>query len=162
MDCIPPGSSVHGILQARRLDWGAMPSSRGSSWPRDQTLVSCLSCIGRQILLPLAPPGKPNWRIVQFSPVTQSCPTVWDPMDCSTPGLPVHHQLPEFTQTHIHGVSDAIQPSHLRSSSSPPAFNLSQHQGPFQISHKITLISCVEHKGSIFVYFAKWSQNKSD
>ena len=56
-----------------------------------------------------------------FSSVTQSCPTLCDPMDCSTPGLPVHHQLPEFTQTHVHGVGDAIQPSHPLSSPSPPA-----------------------------------------
>ena len=55
-----------------------------------------------------------------------------DPMGCSTPGLPVHHQLPEFTQTHVHRVGDAIQPSHLLSSPSPPALNLSQHQGLFQ------------------------------
>ena len=54
------------------------------------------------------------------------------PMDCSTPGLPVHHQLPEPTQTHVHRVSDAIQPSHPLSSPSPPAFNLSQHQGLFK------------------------------
>ena len=66
---------------------------------------------------------------VQFSSVAQSCPTLVDPMDCSTPGLPVHHQLPELTQTHVHWVSDAIQPSHPLLSPSPPAFNLSQHQG---------------------------------
>ena len=58
---------------------------------------------------------------VQFSSVTQSCPTLCDPMDCSTPGLPVHHHLREFTQTHIHRVSDAIQPSHPLSSPFPPA-----------------------------------------
>ena len=57
----------------------------------------------------------------QFSSATQLCPTLCDPMDCSTPGLPVHHQLPEFTQTHIHRVGDAIQPSHPLSSPSPPA-----------------------------------------
>ena len=68
---------------------------------------------------------------VQFSSVTQSCPTLCDPMNCSTPSLPVHHQLPEVTQTHVHRVSDAIQPSHLLSSPSP-AFNLSQHQGLFK------------------------------
>ena len=62
---------------------------------------------------------------VQFS---QSCLTLCDPMDCSTPGLPVHGQLPEFTQTNVHWVGDAIQPSHLLLSPSPPAFNLSQHQ----------------------------------
>ena len=61
-----------------------------------------------------------------FSSVAQSCPTLCDPMNCSMPGLPVHHQLPEFTQTHVHRVSDAIQPSHPRSSPSPPAPNPSQ------------------------------------
>ena len=69
---------------------------------------------------------------VQFSPVSQSCPTLCIPMNRSTPGLPVHHQLPEFTQTHVHQVGDAIQPSQPLSSPSPPAFNLSQHQGLFQ------------------------------
>ena len=65
---------------------------------------------------------------VQFSSAAQSCPTLCDPMNRSTPGLPVHHQLPESTQTHVHRVSDAIQPSHLLSSPSPPAPNPSQHQ----------------------------------
>ena len=60
---------------------------------------------------------------IQFSSVTQSCPTLYDPMNCSMPGLPVHHQLPKFTQTHVHRVSDAIQPSHPLSSPSPPAPN---------------------------------------
>ena len=69
---------------------------------------------------------------LQFSSVAQSCLTLFDPMDCSTPGVPVHHQLTEFTQTHVHSVSDAIQPSHPLSSPSPPAFSLSQHQGLFQ------------------------------
>ena len=69
---------------------------------------------------------------VQFSSVTQSCPTLCDPMDCSMPGFPVHHHLPEPAQTHVHRVSDAIQPSHPLSSPSPPTFNLSQHQGLFQ------------------------------
>ena len=63
-----------------------------------------------------------------LSSVTQSCLTLCDPMECSIPGLPVHHQLPEFTQTHVHQVGDAIQPSHPLSSPSPPAFSLSQHQ----------------------------------
>ena len=69
---------------------------------------------------------------IQFSSVAQLCPMLCDPMDCSTPGFSVHHQLPEFTQTHVHQVSDAIQPSHPLSSPSPPALNLSQHQGLFQ------------------------------
>ena len=65
--------------------------------------------------------------IALFSLVAQLCPTLCDPMNFSTPGLPVHHQLPEFTQTHVHRVSDAIQPSHPLSSPSPPAPNPSQH-----------------------------------
>ena len=68
------------------------------------------------------------WNL-QFSSVAQSCLTLCNPMDCSTPGFPVHHQLPEPTQTHVHWVGDAIQPSHPLSFPSPPAFNLSQHQG---------------------------------
>ena len=68
----------------------------------------------------------------QSSSVAQSCPTLCDPMNRSTPGLPVHHQLPEFTQTHVRQVGDAIQPSHPLSSPSPPALNFSQHQGLFK------------------------------
>ena len=71
---------------------------------------------------------------VQFSSVAQSCPTLHDPMNRSTPGLPVHHQLPEFTQTHVHQVSDAIQASHPLLSPSPPAPNPSPHQGSFPMS----------------------------
>ena len=66
--------------------------------------------------------------MVKFSSVTQLCPTLCDAMDCSTPGLPVYHQLLEFTQTHVHTVGDTIQPSHPLSSPTPPAFNLSQYQ----------------------------------
>ena len=69
---------------------------------------------------------------VQFSSVAQSCPALCDPMNRSMPGLPVHHQLQKFTQTHVHQVCDAIQPSHPLSSPSPPAPNPSQHQGLFQ------------------------------
>ena len=69
---------------------------------------------------------------VQFSSVTQLCPTLCNPKNCSTPGLPIHHQLPEFTQTHVHRVSDAIQPSHPLSSPVPPAPNPSQYQSFFQ------------------------------
>ena len=69
---------------------------------------------------------------VQFSSVTQSCPTLFDPMNHSTPGLPVHHQLPEFTQTHVHRVGDTIQPSHPLSSPFPSAPNPSWHQSLFQ------------------------------
>ena len=80
---------------------------------------------------------------VQFSSVAQSCPTLHDPMNLSMPGLPVHHQLPEFTQTHVHRVSGAIQPSHALSSPSPPAPNPSQHQSLFQCvnsSHEVAKV----------------------
>ena len=88
MDCSLPGSSIHGIFQARVLEWGAIAFSE-------------------------------SLHSVPFSSVAQSCLTPCDPMNCSTPGLPVRHQLPEFTQTHVHQVSDAIQPSHPLSSPSP-------------------------------------------
>ena len=77
------------------------------------------------------------------SSVTQSCPTLCDPMDCSTPGFHVHHQLLETTQTHVHDVGDAIQPPHPLSSPSPPALNLSQHQGLCQrvgSSHQVAKV----------------------
>ena len=86
-----------------------------------------------------------NWILsqYQFSSVAQSCPTLCDPMNRSTPGLPVYHQLLEFTQTHVHRISDAIQSSHPLSSPSPPAPNPSQHQGLFQrvnSSHEVTKV----------------------
>ena len=89
-----------------------------------------------------------NWTdwwamFIPFSSVAQLCPTHCDPMNRSTPGLPVHYQLPELTQTHVHWVGDAIQPSHPLSSPSPPAFNLSQHQSLFQwlsCSHQVAKV----------------------
>ena len=75
--------------------------------------------------------------LCQFSSVAQSCSTLCDPMNCSTPGLPVHHQLLEFTQTHVHWVGDAFQPSHSLLSCSPPAPNPSQHQS-FPMSEHFT------------------------
>ena len=102
-----------------------------------------------------------NLYSVQFScSVTQPCLTLCDPMNCSTPGLPVHQQLPEFTQTHIYWVGDAIQPSHPLSSPSPPAPNPSQHQGLFQWvnslhevakywSFSFSIIPSKEHPGLI-------------
>ena len=79
----------------------------------------------------------------QFSSVAQSCLTLCDPMDCSTPGFPVHHQLWELTQTHVQRVGDSIQPSHPLSSPSPPTFNLSQHQSLFKSvnsSHQVAKV----------------------
>ena len=81
--------------------------------------------------------------VFQFSSVSQSCPTLCDPTNRSMPGLPVHHQLPEFTQTHVHWVRDAIQPSHPLLSPSPPALNPSQHQSLFQwvnSSHEVAKV----------------------
>ena len=79
----------------------------------------------------------------QFSSIAQLCLTLCNPTDCNMPGLPVYHQLSEFTQTHVHWVSDAIQPSHPLSSPSPPTFNLSQHQGLFtwvSSSHQVSKV----------------------
>ena len=79
-----------------------------------------------------------------ISSVAQSCPTLCDAIECSMPGLPVHHQLPEFTKTHVHWVGDVIQPTHPLPSPSPPTFNLSQHQGLFQwvsSSHQVAKVS---------------------
>ena len=147
MDYNLPGSLVHGILQARILEWVAISFSRGSSPPRDRTRVShtagiffifwatreaLCSCNCTWWLASRNPAPLGMLSHFQFSSVVQSCPTLCDPMISIKPGLPVHHQLPEFTQTHVHGVSDAIQPSHPLSSPSPPAPNSSQHQGLFQ------------------------------
>ena len=93
-------------------------------------------------------PKKQHWPhmvgSVQLSSVAQSCPTLCDVMDCSTPGFPVHHQLPELAQTHVYRVSDVIQPSYPLSSPSPSAFNLSQHQGLFQ------WVSSLHHMAQVF------------
>ena len=86
----------------------------------------------------------------------QLCPTLCNPMDCSMPGLPVHHQLPELTQTHVHLVGDAIQPSHPLSSPFPPAPNPSQHQGLFQwvnSSHEVANLHIVRYKKRILNQF---------
>ena len=87
--------------------------------------------------------GKKGATPVQCSSVAQSCLTLCDPMNRSMPGLPVHHHLPEFTQTHVHRVCDAIQPSHPQTSPSPPAPNPSQHQSLFQLvnaSHEVAKV----------------------
>ena len=102
------------------------------NFPSQESNWGLLHCW--QILYQLSYLGSPNtsFSSVQFSSVAQLCPTLCDPMNCSMPGLPVHHQLPEFTQTHVHWVGDAIQPSLPLSSSSPPAPNPSQHRSLFQ------------------------------
>ena len=102
--------------------------------------IICPLCYILRMLCSLAK-SMPN--LGQFNSVAQSSPTLWDPMNRSTPGLPVHHQLPKFTQTHVHRVHDAIQPSHPRSFPSPPAPNVSQHQSLFQwvnSSHEVARV----------------------
>ena len=144
----------------RQEYWSGLPFSfsRGSSQPRDKTWISCT---GRQFLYHWAlgsPKQLLTWTKInlQFSSVTQSCPTLEDPMNCSTSGLPVHHQLQEFTQTHVHRVGDTIQPSHPLSSPSPPAPNPSQHQSLFQSVNSLHEVAKVlefqlskEHPGLI-------------
>ena len=148
MDCSLPDSSVHGIFQARVLEWGAIAFSN--------ILHCCYCCYVASVVSdsvrphrrqptrlrrPWDSPGKNNGVGCHFllqgklpdpgiEPASFSL-ALCDPMNHSTPGLPVHHQLPEFTQTHVHRVSNAIQPSHPLSSPSP-APNPSQHEGLFQ------------------------------
>ena len=124
MVCHPPGSSVHGDSPSKNIVVSCYAHLHGifSTQESNLRLLCLLHWQGGSLLAPS----------VQSSSVTQSCLTLCDPMNRSTPGLPVHHQLPESTQTHIHRVSDAIQPSHPLSSPSPPASNSSQHQSLFQ------------------------------
>ena len=137
MDCSLPGFYVHRF--SRQENWSGLPCPPPGNLPNTEIKPRSLTLQADS--LPLSRLGSPisalqYWanyrRSVQFSSVAQSCPTLCDPMNHSTPGLPVHHQLLEFTQTHIHRVSDAIQPSHPLSSPSPPAPNPSQHQSLFQ------------------------------
>ena len=134
---IPLSPGIPSLL----LSWVAAPDTCWEGLPQANPSSKCpIQCV-------LLPPGghlffKPLFsslgpsresHSVQFSSVAQSCPkTLCNPMDCSTPGFPVHHQLLKLTQTHVHRVGDAIQPSHPLSSPFPPAFNLSQHQGLLQ------------------------------
>ena len=114
-----------------------MPAKHKSEvwvWPLGSKFAMSGLCLKVQ-----APAHIPGGICDQIRSVAQSCPTLCDPMNCSTPGLPVHHQLLEFTETHVYRVSDAIQPSHPLSSPSPPAPNPSQHQGLFQCCMLITI-----------------------
>ena len=122
--------------------WEVIPEKPAAEVPRDpgrerhkipgSNLVTHCLAIPWNVEGTLGMGQRQHLSSAQFSSVTQLCLIPCNPMDCSTPGFPVHYQLPEFTQTHVHWVGDAIQPSHPLSSPSPPAFNLSQHQGLFK------------------------------
>ena len=182
IDHSPPGSPVLGVLQARILEWVAILFSRESFWPRIRNWVSLTLTLtllsrldgGNPALLvdylPSEPPGNeahPTLRRaiwfsqstnsnIQFSSITQLCLTLCNPMDCSTPGFPVHRQLPELAQTHIRRVGDAIWSSHPLSSPSPPVFNLSQHQGLFQwvnSSHQVAKVELqLQHQSFQWIF----------
>ena len=129
------GDCSHEIKRCLLLGRKAMTNLDSIFKSRDITLPTNVHLV-KAMVFPVVMYGCESWIIkfssVQFSSVTQSCPTPCDPMNRSTPGLPVYHHFLEFTQTHIHRVRDAIQPSHPRLSPSPPASNPSQHQTLFQ------------------------------
>ena len=138
------------ILLRAQLRWGTYPFSSPIT---SQKLILCSYLKGSQKCKCILSWGWPGlqlkmesfiaFRSDQIRSVAQSCLTLCDPMNRSTPGLPVHHQLPEFTQTHVHWVGDAIQPSHPLSSPSPPTPNPSQHQSLFQSvnsSHEVAKV----------------------
>ena len=113
----------------RILEWVSISFFRWSSWPRDRI---CVSRIGRWILYHWVTREAPDFGICWFCSVTKSCPTLCCSMNCSMPGFPVLHRLPDFAQTHVHWVCDTVYLSHSLSPPSPHALNHSQHQGLFQ------------------------------
>ena len=135
-----PSSSISKLNDTPRAPWlfqGTVKRPRSARWPNSWKSPPFPKTV--EIVLPITI----KWNSVQFSSVTQSCLTLCDPMNHSMPGLPVHHQLPEFTQTHVHRVSDAIQPSHPLLSPSRLAPNPSQHQSLFQwvnSSHEVAKV----------------------
>jgi len=132
------------FYKPRSTKYCQTPRSQGRAWNRFRKSQLCPHCDLKLLANKL--PDKMLFcssKPPQFSSVTQSCLTLCDPMNRSTPGVPVHHQLLEFTQSHVHWVGDAIQPSHLLSSPSPPAPNPSQHQGLSQwvnASHEVAKV----------------------
>ena len=142
--CVTPQTATHqappSLGFSRQEHWSGLlfpsPMLEREKWKWSRSVVSDSSRPHRlqptRLLCPWDFPGKSTGvgcHCLPISSVAQSCLTLCDPMNCSTLGLPVRHKLPEFTQTHAHWVGDAIQPSHPLSSPSPPALNLSQHQG---------------------------------
>ena len=136
------GAAQKNSIKKKKKRWDIQTKEQNGIWTWATNMLSLhgeqTECSG-----PLRNVAIPRALSVQFSSVTQSRPTLCNPMNHSTPGLPVHHQLTEFTQTHVHRVSDAIQPSHPLSSPSPPAPNPSQNQGLFQwvkSSHEVAQV----------------------
>ena len=162
----------HGLQHVRlpclSLTPGACSNSCPSSWWCHSTISSsvipfssCLQSFPASGSFPksqffsshIPPLDYRHTSSLQYSSVTRSCPTLCDPMNCRMPGFPVHHQLPEFIQTHVHWVGDAIQPYHPLLSPSPPTFNLSQHQCLFQwvsSSHQVSKVSEFQLKHQSF------------
>ena len=171
MDCSPPGSFVYGIFQARILEGVAISFSRGSSWPRDWICVSCicrwilhcwatweacvahlLTCNFNQHFL------NTSYVLVVVVILSLSHVRLCDLMDCSTPGSSVLHYLLEFTQTHVHWVSDAIEPPRPLLPPSPPALNPSQHQSLFQragSSHQVAKVLEFQLQGTMMIWWAE-------
>ena len=118
---------------SRQECWSGLPCPPRGDLPNwgIQLASACVSCIAGVFFATSTTWEAHYTWFVKFSSVTQSFPTLFDPMDCSMPGFPVHHQLLDLTQTYVHWVGDAIQPSHPLLSLSPLTFNLSQHQGLF-------------------------------
>ena len=150
LNCSPTGSSVLGTFQTRILEWVAISYSRGSSLLRDRTYVFCVSC--RQILYCWA--TTEAWKNHGFCSVTKSCLTLCYPMNCRMPGFLFLHCHPEFAQTHVHWVGDAIQPPHT-----VPQFsrilNLSQHQDllPWVSSlHQVAKVLELQHQSFQWIF----------
>ena len=120
-DGSPPGLPIPGILQARTLEWVAISFSKTSFTSSGHHSYGSGTFLGLFF----------NFKTDFTSSVTQSCLSPWNPRNCSTPGFSVHHQLLEPSQSHVHWVDNAIQPSHPLLTPSPPAFNISQHHGLF-------------------------------
>ena len=143
--CLPGSSPDIHMALSLQVSLQTSLDKRGLSWA---TLLRRVSTPEPPLSLFLTLFSPQKVRILhtmyfQFSSATQSCPTLWDPMDYSRPGFPVHPQLPGLAQTNVHWVSDVIQPSHPLSFPSPPAFNLSQHQGLSQwvsSSHQVAKV----------------------
>ena len=135
-------AAVHGVAKSRTWlsNWIELRQMKISDFSQMHQTTEVL---GRVTPKPGGISSNCNWDLLQFSSVQSLSPTLCDPMNCSTPNLPVHHQLPEFTQTHVHRVGNAIQPSHPLSSPSPPAPNPSQHHSLFQwvnSSHEVAKV----------------------